>query len=123
MKVRDISLEITKTLLIENIPKHMCKIETIREHFAEAYEDPIIVTEVTLAYDVKDLDARVEELRNARSSKKYAEEYKAKHPGKPLTMKPKPCSRFSSCLCCCTRKVSNESFIFASFATYNMTIT
>ena len=108
LRFLDISLKISHTLLIENIPKHMCKIEIIKEHFAEAYEDPILVTEVTLAYDVKDLSSRAEELRNAKSSKKYAEVYKVKHPGKSLTMKPKPCSRFSSCFCCDEKVKSNS---------------
>ena len=103
-------MEITRTLLIENIPKQMCKVENIKRHFAEAYSSPICVAEVSLAYDVKDLEIVADELRDARSAKKYAKEFKDKNPGTSFTMKPKSCSRCCSCFCCCVDQVDVLEF-------------
>ena len=76
----------------------MCTVDHIKRHFVEAYASPICVSAVTLAYDVSDLEAVAEELRDARSAKKYAQNYKDKNPGAALTMKPKVCSRCCSFL-------------------------
>ena len=47
---RDVPLEITRTLLVEKIPEHMCKEDLVKRHFREAYP-ALTVTSVRLAYD------------------------------------------------------------------------
>ena len=87
----------------------MCTVDHIKRHFVEAYASPICVSAVTLAYDVSDLEAVAEELRDARSAKKYAQNYKDKNPGAALTMKPKVCSRCCSFFCCCVDRVKIDN--------------
>lgn len=97
---RDVTLEITRTLQIGNIPKHLCKEEIIKKHFEEAYPR-LIVRSVNIAYDVADLVHLVSYLRDAMDAKNYCEVYYDKNPGQSLSMKPSCCSRMCSCCCVC----------------------
>jgi len=104
LNFRDVSLEITKTLLVEKIPLHMCTKEIVKKHFDEAYPE-MPVNSVSLAYDVKELMQVSQKLRNAKDAIKQAKKYNDAHPGEPLTMKPILCSRFCSFICCCSERV------------------
>jgi len=104
LKFRDVSLEITKTLLVEKIPLHMCKEEIVKKHFSEAYPK-LTVNSVRLAYDVKELMQVSQKLRDAKDAIKQAKKHNEVHPGKPLTMKPFCCSRYFSFICCCSDRV------------------
>ena len=107
---RDVPLEITRTLLVEKIPEHMCKEDLVKRHFREAYP-ALTVTSVRLAYDVRELMQVSQKLRDANDAIKEAKKHNENHPEQPLMMKPVSCSRFCHVLCFCTEKVS----IFSCF--------
>ena len=105
LNFRDISLQITRTLQIEKVPKHMCKENILKRHFAEAYPN-LTVTSVSFAYDVRELMSVSDQLRDVRDAKLYGIKYNEANIGEPLTMKPKCCSRFCSCFCFCVNTVN-----------------
>ena len=103
---KDVSLILTRTLLIEKIPLNMSTNQMIRRHFDEAYPD-LHVTEVNVAYDVAELIERTSELRDVRDSRELGEKYQLDHGGRSLSMYPKTCSRFCGfCCICCSEKVN-----------------
>ena len=99
LNFRNVSLEITKTLQIENIPKHLCSERVIKNHFSEAYPD-LQVVDVCIAYDVSDLTYLMTFLRDAVEARDYSREYYNNNPGKTLEMKASCCSKMCSCCCC-----------------------
>ena len=96
-KFKDSGLAKSRTLMIKNIPKQTTK-EILRKHLSEVY--PYCkVTEITMAYEVRDLTQVTEELRDAKDAKEEAER-------KDMMIYPKACSRFSGLICgCCSEKV------------------
>lgn len=98
LNFKDVSLILTRTLFIENIPLNMSTVKFIRRHFDEAYPE-LNVTEINMAYDVCELTEKTEELRDARDSRKLGEKYQSEHPGQSLSMYPKSCSRFCGFFC------------------------
>eukprot|EP00092_Neocalanus_flemingeri_P025310 GFUD01027442.1.p1 GENE.GFUD01027442.1~~GFUD01027442.1.p1 ORF type:complete len:880 (+),score=162.84 GFUD01027442.1:356-2995(+) len=106
---RDASLEITRTLQIENIPHHLCTEKLLRRHFKEAYPN-IAVTDVKIVFDVTKLTEVSDELKNASDARKYGEVYKVSHK-KDLEMYPYCAARCCSFFCaCCTNKVEVVEF-------------
>jgi len=106
---RDVPLEMTRTLLVEKIPEHMCKEDLVIRHFREAYP-ALTVTSVRLAYDVRELMQVSQKLRDANDAIKEAKKHNENHPEQPLMMKPVSCSRFCHVLCFCTEKVDVMEF-------------
>jgi len=101
---RDASLEITRTVQIENIPHHMCVEKLIRRHFSEAYSR-IQVKDVKIVFDVSKLTDLSIQLKDAKDARKYGEMYKASH-RQDLQMYPHCAARCCSCFCvCCSAKV------------------
>lgn len=105
VEFQDVSLEISRTLMIEKVPKYLCKVEEITRHFTEAFKD-IKVKEVRFAYDVEKLKAIHDDLVEVRLAKEYCE--RNQELGRnPITMYPVQCSRCCSCFCCCCVKAEN----------------
>ena len=68
--MQELGVDLRKTLLIDHIPKYLCKKENILRHFEEAYESMDIVS-VHFAYDVETLLEVDEELRKAKMANEY----------------------------------------------------
>jgi len=90
-------LEITRTIAIERIPRHMCKEDNLRKHFAEAYPE-MEIYDVKFAYNVTKLTELSIELRNVVDAKKYGERYKRKEE-KELKLYPHMGARCCCCFC------------------------
>ena len=111
--MRDTSLKITRTIVIENIPPLVCTPELIKEHFQqiEAYRDFKIndiqvssddktdlyqlfftfVLSLQLVYDVSKLTALSLELENVVDSRKFSEAYEVKvNQGKTASLSYEP---------------------------------
>jgi len=96
---RDASLEITRTIQIENIPHQLCSEKLIARHFREAYPS-IQVKDVKIVFDVTKLTDLSNQLKDATDSRKYGEMYKVTHK-KELEMYPHCAARCCSCFCVC----------------------
>ena len=59
-----------KTLMIEKVPKYMCKEIELKRHFSEAYPD-VSITKINLAYDVQKLQLIYNDLKDAKMAWKY----------------------------------------------------
>ena len=102
LNFKDAGLALSRTLLIRNIPQHLSTENFMRKHFTEAYPS-LMVTDVSMAYDVSDLTERTEELRDARDARRLGEQYHLENEGESLMMYPRACSRFSGLFCRCCR--------------------
>ena len=106
---RDASLEITRTLQIENIPHHMCTEKLLHRHLKEAYPN-IHVKDVKIVFDVTKLTELSNQLRDATDARNYGEMYKVSHK-KDLEMYPYCAARCCSCFCAgCSNKVEVVEF-------------
>jgi len=104
LKMRDISLGITRTIAIEKIPHVLCTVDNLYKHFQEAYPD-FPIQDIQLAYDVNKLTSLSYELRNVREAKVYAIEHNRKYKTK-LAIYPVAGARCCSCFCMpCIEKV------------------
>ncbi|CAK9827705.1 CSC1-like protein 2 [Anthophora retusa] len=94
-----------RTLLISEIPKHQCNVETLTNYFKEAFP-ALTVEEVTLAYDTRRLAILDMKRECAEQARLYCENYAKKRP--PLEMYPHPCGQVIGC--CCRNKVNAQEF-------------
>nr|XP_031835277.1 CSC1-like protein 2 [Nomia melanderi] len=94
-----------RTLLITEIPKHQCKVETLIDYFKEAFPT-LTVEDVTLAYDIKRLSALDTERDCAEQARLYCENYAKKR--EPLKMYPYPCGQMMGF--CCKRQIDAHDF-------------
>ena len=109
MKFRDVTVPVSRTLLIEKIPPQMCVTGSIHHHLEEAYPG-LQVSDISLAYKVGHLTEVCEELADAKDSRDAARRHNDSHPGERLLMKPVACSRHCSWLCCSVEKVDVYDF-------------
>ena len=70
----EVGVEMRKTLMIEKVPRTMCKEIEIRRHFSEAYPS-LTVTKVDFAFNVKNLHWIYNELKDARESLRYCNKH------------------------------------------------
>ena len=91
----DISLDVNKTLAIENIPQDMCSKENIMAFFKEIYPK-FKILDVQLAFDVEKLTALCEKLKNVKLCKKYAKSYNKRNEDE-LKIFPYKGARFCFC--------------------------
>ena len=96
---RDVGLKLTRTLLVENIPLHNCKIEMLQRHFREAYPSHEIV-DIQVAYEVANLTRRSNRLKDARDSLELGEKYREENEDS-LYKYPINWSRFLGFCCSC----------------------
>jgi len=109
MKFRDVTIPVSRTLLIEKIPSQMCVTGSIHHHLDEAYPG-LQVSDISLAYRVGHLTEVCEELTDAKDSRDSAKKHNDLHPEERLLMKPVACSRHFSWLCCSVEKVDVYDF-------------
>ena len=74
MEFVEVGLEMRKTLMIQKVPRVMCKIDELKRHFLEAYPD-VIVKNITFAYNVQKLQNIYNELKDAKSALKYCNKH------------------------------------------------
>jgi len=111
LNFRDSSMEITRTIQIENIPHDKCSEKLIRMHFCEAYPE-LRVRDVKIAYDVSKLTSLSLQLKDAKDARKYGEKYRLDH-NEDLDVYPVCASRCCYCFCvCCTEKHKVTEFYF-----------
>ena len=97
---QEVGLEMRKTLMVERVPKYMCKEQELKRHFHEAYAESVQVQNVRFAYDVAKLQQIHGELKDAKIALKYCQ--RQNHLGKEqFHVYRHNCSRFCSCFCCC----------------------
>ncbi|WAR18222.1 CSCL2-like protein [Mya arenaria] len=87
--------QVSKTLMVANIPKDKCFKNTIVQHFQEGYPE-VTVSDVTFAYDIAklmELDAK----RVAAQEARMNSEIELQKSGHRPTMSPNTCGQ---CLCC-----------------------
>ncbi|CAK9817995.1 Calcium permeable stress-gated cation channel 1 [Anthophora quadrimaculata] len=94
-----------RTLLISEIPKHQCNVETLTDYFKETFP-ALTVEEVTLAYDTRRLAILDMKRECAEQARLYCENYAKKR--QPLEMYPHPCGQVIGC--CCRNKVNAQEF-------------
>ena len=113
LKFHDNDLEISRTLLVEGIPKEARKLETVQAHFEEAYPQ-FQVVDIKFAYDVAKLSTLSAELKDVSEAKIVGEKHRLRKE-EETEMIPYTCSRYCSCFCLpCVNKVGN---IFVKFFT------
>ena len=96
---RDVGLMLTRTLFIENIPLHNCKVEMLQRHFREAYPGHDIA-DIQVAYEVANLTRRSNRLKDARDALALGEKYRQENQDS-LYMYPINWSRFFGFCCGC----------------------
>jgi hypothetical protein len=75
VQFQEIGLEMSKTLMIEKVPKVMCKEEELKRHFNEAYPDDVRIRKITFSYDVLKLQNIHQELKDAKIALKYCNKH------------------------------------------------
>merc|ERR1712223_1342416 len=88
-----------KTLMIERVPKYVCKEIELKRHFNEAYPE-IEITKIDIAYDVRKLQLIYNDLKDAKISWKYTKRHNDLGKDEFHVYRPQ-CSRFCGCFCCC----------------------
>ncbi|XP_014480213.1 PREDICTED: CSC1-like protein 2 isoform X2 [Dinoponera quadriceps] len=94
-----------RTLLITDIPKHQCTIESLTEYFKEAFPT-LTVEDITLAHDIRRLSKLDAERDCAEQARLYCESYAKKR--EPLKMYPYPCGQVLGH--CCKKQVDAQEF-------------
>ena len=104
LKFQDHDLEISRTLIVEGIPKEALKKETVEAHFKEAY--PLAqVVDIQWGYDVAKLTTLSAELKDVSEAKIVGERRRLRKE-EETEMIPYTCSRYCSCCCLpCVNKV------------------
>ncbi|GFS19654.1 CSC1-like protein 2 [Elysia marginata] len=90
--------QVTRTLMVSNIPKNKCFHTPILQHFQEAYPE-VNVTDIQFAYDIAGLVQLDQDRLRAMEAKVYCEMELRKNGERPQ-MYPSVCGH---CCCCCTR--------------------
>jgi len=100
VRFTQVSLEMSHTVMIENIPKMFCRSsEELRRHFAEAFPQ-VEITDLRFGYDVAKLQTVHQSLNLASTSYHSC----AKNKGKEVGVYDVQCSRYFFCFCCCCAK-------------------
>ncbi|XP_047346161.1 calcium permeable stress-gated cation channel 1 isoform X1 [Vespa velutina] len=94
-----------RTLIITEIPKHQCDVETLTEYFKEAFST-LTIEDVTLAHDIRRLSVLDAERDCAEQARLYCENYAKKRD--PLKIYPHRCGQILGC--CCKSKVDAQEF-------------
>ncbi|KAG7205790.1 hypothetical protein KM043_007735 [Ampulex compressa] len=94
-----------RTLLITEIPKHQCSVETLTTYFKETFPT-LTVEDITLAYDIRRLSTLDIERDGAEQARLYCENYARKR--EPLKMYPYPCGHVIGC--CCKKQIDAQDF-------------
>ena len=104
LKFQDHDLEISRTLIVEGIPKEALKKETVEAHFKEAY--PLAqVVDIQWGYDVAKLTTLSAELKDVSEAKIVGEKHRLRKE-EETELIPYTCSRYCSCCCLpCVNKV------------------
>jgi len=97
LKMRDTSLKITRTVAIENIPKHLCNIFSLKQHFSETYPE-FAIHDIQVAYNVTKLTEASLKLRDVIDCKRFSERYKNREEA-DLEMIPVSGARCCGCFC------------------------
>ncbi|XP_029637641.1 CSC1-like protein 2 isoform X2 [Octopus sinensis] len=90
--------QVSKTLMISNIPKDKCFKSIVLQHFQESYED-ISILDIQFAYDITKLVKLDSNRRRALEAKVNSENEYHKTGQRP-TLRPYHCGQFC---CCCNR--------------------
>ncbi|GAB6020649.1 hypothetical protein CHUAL_003319 [Chamberlinius hualienensis] len=96
---------VSRTLMITDIPKEKCTKDRIVNHFQESYGGKVLVQDIQLAYNIKELmrlDKRREVMHDA---KVWSESYREEK-GQSLIITPCRCSWILTC--CCGKCESNK---------------
>ena len=62
VRFQEVGIEMRKTLMIERVPKYVCKEIELKRHFNEAYPE-IEITKIDIAYDVRKLQLIYNDLK------------------------------------------------------------
>lgn len=89
--------QVTRTLVVSNIPKNKCFHTPILQHFQEAYPE-VNVTDIQFAYDIAGLVQLDQNRMRALEAKVYCE-MQLRKTGERPQMRPSACGH---CCCCCT---------------------
>ena len=104
LRFKDTFLGVTRTLAVDKIPRQLCTIENVYQHFTEVYPH-VRINDVKVAYDVTKLTELTARLRDVADAKKYGERYRRRH-SEELKLYPYCGARCCSCLCApCATKV------------------
>ncbi|KAK2588392.1 hypothetical protein KPH14_004400 [Odynerus spinipes] len=94
-----------RALLITEIPKHQCNVDTLTQYFREAFST-LTVEDVTLAHDIRRLSALDAARDCAEQARLYCENYARKR--EPLKIYPHPCGQVLGC--CCKSQIDAQEF-------------
>ncbi|XP_076441822.1 osmosensitive cation channel TMEM63C-like isoform X2 [Babylonia areolata] len=100
--------QVSRTLMISNIPKNKCFGENIRLHFQEAYPE-VVVTDVQFAYNITDLVNLDKNRRRAGEARMYSEMEHRKTGKRPM-MYPYVCGQLCCSACCGCKQVDAINF-------------
>ncbi|KAL8602470.1 hypothetical protein ACOMHN_063337 [Nucella lapillus] len=96
--------QVSRTLMISNIPRNKCFGENIRLHFQEAYPE-VVVTDVQFAYNITNLVNLDKKRQRAAEARLYSEVEHRKSGKRPL-MYPYVCGQLCCRPCCGCKEVS-----------------
>ncbi|CAG5118580.1 unnamed protein product [Candidula unifasciata] len=96
--------QVSRTLMISNIPKNKCFHSPILQHFQEAYPEAT-VTDIQFAYDIADLVFLDKRRKRAAEARMYCEMEHRKTGQRPM-MRPVVCGQ----ICCCCAEVDAINF-------------
>ncbi|KAK6998840.1 CSC1-like protein 2 isoform X2 [Biomphalaria glabrata] len=102
--------QVSRTLMVSNIPKHKCFHSTILQHFEEAYPEAN-VTDIQFAYDIAGLVLLDKHRKRAAEAKQFCENI-YKTTGQRPMMRPVICGQ----ICCCCAEVDAINFYQAEEA-------
>ena len=109
LKMTDTNFKVTRTLGIENIPKILCKVDYLKQHFAEAYP-AFPLQDIQIVHNVTKLTDLRQQLENVVDSIKFCRKEKARQDSE-LSMLPVTCARCCGCCCIpCVRKVNSLQY-------------
>ncbi|XP_059161039.1 CSC1-like protein 2 isoform X3 [Physella acuta] len=96
--------QVSRTLMISNLPKHKCFHSVMLQHFQEAYPEST-VTDIQFAYDIAGLVLLDKHRRSAAEARLFCEmDYKKT--GQRPVMRPVVCGQ----ICCCCAQVDAMNF-------------
>ncbi|XP_076464518.1 osmosensitive cation channel TMEM63C-like isoform X2 [Babylonia areolata] len=100
--------QVSRTLMISNIPQNKCFEETLRLHFQEAYPE-VVITDVQFAYNITDLVNLDRKRQIATEARVYSEEELRKFGKRPM-MFPYMCGQLACSACCGCQQVDAITF-------------
>ncbi|XP_025105358.1 CSC1-like protein 2 isoform X4 [Pomacea canaliculata] len=100
--------QVSRTLMISNIPHNKCFAENIQLHFREAYPE-MTVCDIQFAYNITELVSLDKQKKAAREARIYSEMQLHKT-GKRPVIYPYTCGRFCCSPCCGCKEVDAINF-------------